>query len=75
MVYIPTAAAAYATSERVGPHRVSLALSGLSSSSYWAATFGVDLVMVGGHVQLLNAVVPYIERESAWFDESTLEPC
>ena len=48
MIYIPTAAAAYATSERVGPHRLSLSLSGLSSSSYWAATFGVDLVMALG---------------------------
>ena len=33
------------TAERVGPHRLSLALSGLSSSSYWAATAGVDLGM------------------------------
>lgn len=56
MIYIPVAAAAYATSERIGPHRLSLAISGLSSTSYWAATFAVDVFMALGCAFTVAAV-------------------
>lgn len=44
-VYIPATAAAHMVAERTGPHRLSLTLSGLSSSSYWSATFVSDVAM------------------------------